>query len=183
MMVLTKEATDKDRCLKTQLTISCKSREEKISGKRVWSNEGFFKDTKPELNLEKRYILENALFYINQLCILTVKNGDVVMYHHNFIISQLLVAANHVEIDESVEIEEYACKDNEIKLFTCMYDLQTGEFLGLKCEVVFIVLREDDRGLFLSYGFDTNKGFVLYSSLKQKIPDAFISTSSKKNYS
>ena len=89
VMVLTKEATDNDRSLKTQLTISSKSSKEKISSERVWSNEGFFKDTKPELKLEKKYTPENALFYINQLYISTVKNGDLVMYHHNFIIGQL----------------------------------------------------------------------------------------------
>ena len=49
------------------------------------------------------------------------------MYHHNFTIGQLLVAAN-----QPVEIDEYVCKDNEVKLFTYMYDLQTGEFLGLR---------------------------------------------------
>ena len=89
VMVLTKEVTDNDRSLKTQLTISSKSSKEKISSERVWSNEGFFKDTKPELKLEKKYTPENALFYINQLYISTVKNGDLVMYHHNFIIDQL----------------------------------------------------------------------------------------------
>ena len=57
----------------------------------------------------------------------TVKNGDLAMYHHNFTIGQLLVAAN-----QPVEIDEYVCKDNEVKLFTYMYDLQTGEFLGLR---------------------------------------------------
>ena len=36
---------------------------------------------------------------------------------------------------------------------------------------------------FLSYGFHTDKALVLYSSSKQKIPDAFISTSFKKHYS
>ena len=41
----------------------------------------------------------------------------------------------------------------------------------------------DDRELFLSYGFDTDKASVLYSSSKQKIPDTFISTSFEKHYS
>ena len=54
-------------------------------------------------------------------------------------------------------IDEYVCNDNEVKLFTCMYDLQTDEFFGLRCAVAFIVLRGDERGLFLSYGFDTDK--------------------------
>ena len=49
-------------------------------------------------------------------------------------------------------------------------DLQTGKFLGLRCEVVFIDLRGDEREQFLSYGFDTEKVSVLYSSSKQKIP-------------
>ena len=63
MMVFTKEATDKDRSLKIQLTISSKSNEEKISGVREWSNEWFFKDAKPELNLEKKYSKKRTLLY------------------------------------------------------------------------------------------------------------------------
>ena len=112
MIVLTKEVTDKDRSLKTQLTISCKSSEDKISGDRVWTKEGFFMETKPELNLEKKYIPENALFHINQSYTSTVKNGNLTMYHHNFIIGQLIVAAN-----QPIEIDEYVCKDNEVILF------------------------------------------------------------------
>ena len=83
------------------------------------------------------------------------------MYHHNFIISQLIVAAN-----QPPEIDQYVCKDNEVKLYTCMYDVQMGEFLGLRCEVSLTVLRGDERELFLSYGFDTEKASVLYSSSK-----------------
>ena len=63
MLLLAKEATDKDCSLKTQLTISSKSSEEKISGERVWRNERFFKDGKPELNLEKKYSGELFILY------------------------------------------------------------------------------------------------------------------------
>ena len=66
MLTLTKEVTNKDRSLTTQLTISSKNREEKISGERVWRNEGVFKETKQELNLEKKDVLENCLLYIDQ---------------------------------------------------------------------------------------------------------------------
>ena len=100
------------------------------------------------------------------------------MYHHNFNIGQLIVAAN-----QAVETDEYVCKDNEVKMFPYMYDLQMGGFVGLRCEVAFIVLRGYKRKLFLSYCFDTNKVSVLYFSSKQKIPDAFISTSFKKHCS
>ena len=49
-----------------------------------------------------------------------------------------------------------------------MYDLQTGELLGLRCEVAFIVLRGDERELFLSYGFDTKKSFSVAFFFKTK---------------
>ena len=57
MMLLTKEATDKDRSLKTQLLVSTSnSSDEKISSKRVWKSNGFFKDVRPEGSPE---ILQN----------------------------------------------------------------------------------------------------------------------------
>ena len=63
MLTLTKETTDKDRSLKTQFTISSKSSKDKISSERVWRSEGFFKDTKPELNLEKKYSKKLTFLY------------------------------------------------------------------------------------------------------------------------
>ena len=77
----------------------------------------------------------------------------------------------------------YVCEQNEVKLNTCIYDLATGEFYGLKTELAFIVLRGDSNEIFFSYGFDSGKAAVLYSTPKQKIPDAFVSTSFKKHYS
>ena len=124
MLTLTKEAANKDRSLKTQLTVSSKISEEKISGERVWRNEGFFKETKPELNLEKKNIPENCLLYINQSYISTVKNGDLAMYHHDFIIRQIIIAAN-----QPSQIDQYICKDNEIKLFTYLYHIKQVNFL------------------------------------------------------
>ena len=169
MLTLTKEVTNKDRSLTTQLAISSKNREEKISGERVWRNEGVFKETKQELNLEKKNVLENCLLYIDQSWL-----GDLAMYHHNFIIGQLIVAANQLP-----QMNQYVCKDNEVKLYTCMYNLQTGEFLGLRCEVAFIVLMR----VVVIMRIRHQKIFNLCSTLKQKLPDVFMSTSFKKHYS
>ena len=60
------------------------------------------------------------------------------MYHDNFILGQLLIAAN-----QPTEIENYSCKGNKVKLHTRIYDLTKGEFQGLKTELTFIVLRGD----------------------------------------
>ena len=84
---MSKEVSDKDRSMKTQLLLtSSNNSDEKVSGERVWKENGFFKETKPEMNIEKANVPENTLLYINQGFISTVKNGELAMYVHNFII-------------------------------------------------------------------------------------------------
>ena len=87
MMMLTEEATEKDRSLKTQLLVSTTvNNDDKISGERVWKNDGFFRDVRPDLKLEKRNIPENCLLYANQPCLSTVKSGELALCNHNFIL-------------------------------------------------------------------------------------------------
>ena len=178
MMLLSKEMTDKDRSLKTQLLIRTENNsDEKVSGEKVWQNDGFFDDIKPDLNLEKKNMPENTLYYVNQGYLSTVKNGDLAMYNHNFILGQLIVAAN-----QPSDVSSYECSSDEVKLLTCIYDNETGEFQGVREKIAFIVLRGDENDIFFSYGFDSSKEKILYSTSKQKIPDAFVSTSFKKHY-
>ena len=159
MMLLSKEVTDKDRSMKSQLLIrSQPSDDEKLSGEKVWKNNGFFKDIRPELNLEKVNLPENCLFYVNQAFLSTVKNGDIAMYVQNFIIGQLIFAANQPK-----DISSYTCLPNEVKLLSCVYDLESGEFKGLREQLAYIVLRGDEQEIFFSYGFDKSKSKVLYS--------------------
>ena len=144
MMVLSKEMTDKDRSMKTQLLIrSSSDGDDKLSGEKVWKNNGFFKDIKPELNLEKVNMPENALYYINQSFLSTVKSGDIAMYNQNFILGQLIVAANQPK-----DIATYECNENEVKLLCCIYDLDTGEFKGIREQLAYIVLRGDKNEIF-----------------------------------
>ena len=138
MLLLSKEATDKDRSLKTQLLVTSNDSQEKLSGENVWKNNGFFQDLRPNLNLEKKNIPENTLFYINQSFLSTVKNGDIAMCNHNFILGQLIVPAN-----QPSDINAYECKENEVKLWCCIYDLTTGEFQGVREQLAYINLRGD----------------------------------------
>ena len=178
MLLMSKEVSDKDRSMKTQLLMSSPSNvDEKISGEKVWKENGFFKEIKPEMNIEKANVPENTLLYINQGFISTVKSGELAMYVHNFIIGQLIIAANQPK-----DINEYACNDNEVKLLSCVYDLENGTFKGLRLMLAYIVLRGDDDEVFFSYGFNKAKASVLYSYSKQQIPDTFISTSFKKHF-
>ena len=95
---------------------------------------------------------------------------------HNFILGQLLVAANQPD-----NIETYTCNPNEVKLCTCINDLTTAEFLGIKEELAYIILMGNPEEPFFSYGFDSDKTAVLYSNSREKIPDEFISTYFKKH--
>ena len=99
------------------------------------------------------------------------------MYNQNFILGQIIFAANQPK-----EILKYECQPNEVKLLSCIYDLETGDFKGLRQQLAYIVLRGDENEIFSSYGYDKNKSKILYSFSKQQIPDAFISTSFKKHF-
>ena len=175
MLLLSKEMTDKDRSMKTQLLV--KPKDDKLSGEKIWKQDGFFKDVRAELNLEKVNIPENALFYINQGFLSTVKSGEIAMYLHNFVIGQLIVAANQPK-----DIANYTCLKNEVKLLSCVYDTESGDFKGIREQLAFIVLRGDSDETFLSYGFDKMKSKLLYSFSKQQIPNAFVSVAFKKHF-
>ena len=103
----------------------------------------FFKNIKPELNLEKVNMPENCLFYVNQAFLSTVKNGEIAMYNDNIILGQIIPAANQPK-----EISKHNCQPNEVKLLSCMYDLETGDFKGLREQLAYIVLRGDENEIF-----------------------------------
>ena len=175
MLLLSKEMTDKDKSMKTQLLY--KPKENKLSGEKIWKEDGFFKTVTAQLNLEKVNIPENYLLYVNQGFLSTVKSGEIAMYLHNFIIGQLIIAANQPK-----DIANYTCLQNEVKLLACVYDLETGNFKGIREQVAFIVLRGDVDETFLSYGFDKLKSKLLYSFSKQQIPNAFVSVAFKSHF-
>ena len=99
MLLLTKEATDKDRSLNTQLVMATDSQKKngKRRGKAIWKNFNYFGDEKTDFNIKKECFPEKALCYVNQDYLLTVKNDELAICNNNFIISQLLVAANQPE--------------------------------------------------------------------------------------
>ena len=116
MLLLSKETSEKDRSLKTQLIFSTNSQPtEKMSGVQIWKKQGFFSDQRANFNIEKKSFPEKALCYVNQSYLSTVKRGELTIYNHNFILGQLLVAANQPE-----NINEYVCKKNEVKLIVSL---------------------------------------------------------------
>ena len=99
------------------------------------------------------------------------------IYNQSFIKGQLLVPANQPE-----NIDEYVCKQNEVKLIKCLYDKSTVIFQGIKLCLAYIILRRDSDEVFFSYGVDPKKSTVLYSAAKKRIPNSIVSTCFKKYF-
>ena len=114
---------------------------------------------------------------MNQGYLSTVKSGELAIYNHNFILDQLIVAANHLK-----NKDEYDCQKDEVKLVTCIYGKSTGQSNGLKLQLAYIVLRGDKEKSFFSYGVNEKKSSVLYSVAKERIPNAFVCTCFKKHF-
>ena len=86
MLLLSREASKKDKSLKTQLLLSTSPQPGKISGEQIWKKNGFFSDGRADFNIEKKNFPENTLCYINQSYLSTVKGGELVIYNINFIL-------------------------------------------------------------------------------------------------
>ena len=177
MLLLSKEANEKDRSLKTQLLLSTNSQSpEKISGEVVWKKL-VFSLTRADSNLLKRNFPENTLCYVNQGYISAVKGSELAIYNHILLLGQMTITTNQ---PNDIEMDE--CKGNETKLIKCLYDKMTGDFLGLRKELAYIVLRDGAMECFFLYGYNTKKSKVLYSATKDKIQMLFIITSFKKHF-
>ena len=126
--------------------LSTNNSNEKWSSDRVWRSEGYFSDTRPELNLEKKNIPENCLIILISLffkllwtvillCIVTI------LFWGNF----------SLQPTNLLKLKPILIKENEVKLHTRLYDLTTGEFQGLQTELAFIMLRGDNKQAFFFF--------------------------------
>ena len=130
-----------------------------------------------DFDLEKRNFPEKTLSYVNHGYISTVKGSELAIYIDVFLLEQVTTAAN-----QRNEVETYECQKNETKWIKCLYDQAIGDFLGLRNDLAYIVLRGDDNECFFSYGYNEKKSKVLYSATKDRIPNAVITTSVQKYF-
>ena len=80
MMFLSKEATEKDRTLKTQMILTTENQNEKVSNEAIWRKNGYFSDEKSDFNISDKDFPEDCLIYTNQGYISTVKGGELATY-------------------------------------------------------------------------------------------------------
>ena len=65
---------------------------------------------------------------------------------------------------------------------TFLYEKSTGKFQGIKLSLAYTFLRENIDESFFSYGVNPDKLTVLYSTAKERIPNAIISSCFKNHF-
>ena len=175
MMYLSKEATNKDQSLKMKLLLM--TDDKAAVGMELIQKLGrLFGDQKGEFTINKPKFPESTLIYANQRSILTLEGGDHAIYLDYVVLGQL-ICAKHL----SEDFDTYDCKPDEVKLYVLIYNNKTGEFKGIQNWLVYIRVRGDEDEMYLSHGYDEDKSGVLYSNVKQILPNIFQSTFFKKH--
>ena len=98
---------------KTQINISVEKEQGKRKSFYLWKKNGYFNSQVCDFLLEEAKLLENTVFYINQ-GFLSWK--DNIYYVDLFVIGQIVPFLN-----QPVNLEQYAPKDNEVKLLCPKY--------------------------------------------------------------
>ena len=137
MMFLSKEATNKDQQLETQILSVSFQDDESKSTEHVWQESGFFDDHRSDLTIPKANFSENALVYVNQGSVPLVKGGGQALYLEFVVLGQLMPVANP---DPSINLETHVFKENEALLYVPVYNKATGLYGGLTKKLAHITL-------------------------------------------
>ena len=142
------------------------------SGEEIWQKEGYFGKVNAEYSCHKNDFPENCVFYINQ-AYLTLKDRDSIIYCDYIILGQIVLFKSQPESG----IDEFISKDKKfVKIYLPIYNLATGDFLGVNEAVGYIMLRNQEDEVFLSYGYSEEHASTLFCHQKQPIPNVFRGT-------
>ena len=106
-----------------------------------------------------------------------MKEGEAI-YLEYVVLGQIMPVANP---DPNNDLDNYEFKENETLLYVSLYNKETGLYRELAKKLGYITLRGDKNEMFYSYGYDKERSKLLYSSLKQPIPNIFHCTAFKKH--
>ena len=172
-MSLSRKITDTDCIIRSKIVVANIEGDKKAS-ECVWEENGYFGDISLDFSIHKKNFPENALVYTNQ-AYLTVKDGDAMIYCDYVILGQIVPLRNPSEnLDEAIENDQ---TKTLVKMFVPMYDNATGQFLGVKETLGYIMLRDEPEETFLTYGFSAEYSGILFCHSKQPMPNIFRGTS------
>ena len=120
--------------------------------------------------MDKENYPENSILYLNQ-GYLTIKDNKKIYYADYYLIGQI-----NEGINPPADIENYVCKEREVKMYKPCYNAVLGRFQGL-CETLgFIVVRGDPEKHFLDYDYNKQNSKILCLYHKRRIPSFFSGT-------
>ena len=108
MLFLSKEASNKDEQLKTQMLVSFEDDDSKNS-ENIRLESGFFDDRRSDLIIPKAHFPKNTFCYVNQGTVSLVKAGEKAISLEFVVIGQVIPVAN---VDPSFNLETHVFKDN-----------------------------------------------------------------------
>ena len=136
----------------------------------IWPEYRYFQQQPCEFHMDKENYPENSILYLNQ-GYLTIKDNKKIYYADYYLIGQ-----KNEGINLPADIENYVCKEREVKMYRACYNAVLGRFQGL-CETLgFIVVRGDPEKHFLDYGYNKQNSKILCSYHKRRIPSFFSGT-------
>ena len=120
-MFLSKEASNKDQQLKTQMMISFQDDEAKNT-EHIWQESDFFDDDRSDLTIPKANFFEDTLMHVNRGSVSLAKGGRQRIYLEFVVIGQLMPV---VIPDPSINLETHVFQDNEALLHVPVYSKAT----------------------------------------------------------
>ena len=179
-MLLSKKANTKDTQLKSQLLLSFKDDDQSKGSENIWVQSGFFGEQRADLTIQKANFPEITLIYVNQAHVSLVKAGEKTIYCYFIILAKIMPLAN---IDPAINLDTYVLKDDEVVIYTPVYNTITGLYHGLTKKLGLITLRGDTKERFYSDGYSKEKSALLFCSMKSHLPNIFSSTAFKNQQS
>ena len=127
-MILSKEASNKDVNVKTQMMISMTDSKGESSTEQVKKKNGFFNDQRTDLTIVKGNFPKNTLVYVNDGTITPVKGGNA-MYFEFVILAQIMPVANP---SPDLNLDTYKFQEYEVLIYKPLENTENGLYRGLK---------------------------------------------------
>ena len=139
MLFLSKEASNKDESLKMQMMLSMKEDKSESSTEFVWKENCSCGDQRTDLTIVKANFPEKTLVYVNNCSITPVKGGHATCLDF-VILAQILPVVNP---PPGLDLDTQKFKDNEVLIYTPLYNTENGLYRGLTKKLGYITLGVD----------------------------------------
>ena len=110
-----------------------------------------------------------------------VKNGCATLVKGGHAMYLDFVTLAQINPPSDIDLKNYKYQENEVLLYSPLYNTKNGLCRGLTKKLGYIILRGDVSESFFSYGYDKEQSKVLYGTNRQPLLNIFQCTAFKKH--